>query len=117
MKVNAKELRNYLAMENISADYAGNGRAAVEIFEKSAVGTYAAIVMDVRMPEMDGLKATAVIRSLSREDAKRIPIIAMTENAFDEDTRRALQAGMDAHITKPVDGKRLIRLLGELVQG
>ena len=88
---------------------------AVEMFQKSAPGTYAAILMDVRMPEMDGLEAAAAIRALNREDAKRIPIIALTANAFDEDVQRSLQAGMNAHLSKPVDPEQLIRVLGELV--
>ena len=71
--------------------------------------------MDVRMPEMDGLEATAAIRALKRADAKRIPIVALTANAFDEDAQRSLQAGMNAHLSKPVEPDQLIRVLGELV--
>ena len=92
-----------------------NGRVAVEMFRKSAVGDYAAILMDVRMPEMDGLEATAAIRALDRPDAKRIPIIALTANAFDEDVQRSMQAGMNAHLSKPVESSRLIQTLGELI--
>ena len=71
--------------------------------------------MDVRMPEMDGLEATAAIRALNREDAKTIPIIAMTANAFDEDVQRSLQAGMNAHLSKPVEPERLYQSLEELI--
>ena len=71
--------------------------------------------MDVRMPEMDGLEATRVIRAMEREDAKRIPIIALTANAFDEDVQNSLQAGMNAHLNKPVEAESLIRTLGELI--
>jgi CheY-like chemotaxis protein len=71
--------------------------------------------MDVRMPEMDGLEAAAAIRALDRADAKKIPIIALTANAFDEDVKRSLQAGMNAHLTKPVDAELLLQTLGELV--
>lgn len=115
MEINAEIMMDMLEMESISADHAENGRIAVEMFQKSAPGTYAAILMDVRMPEMDGLEATAAIRALNRADAKRIPIIALTANAFDEDVQRSLQAGMNAHLSKPVDSEQLIRVLGELV--
>lgn len=115
MEINAEILIDLLDMENIKADHAENGRIAVEMFAASAPGTYAAILMDVRMPEMDGLEATAAIRALDREDAKRIPIIAMTANAFDEDVQRSLQAGMNAHLSKPVEPDRLYRVLGELI--
>ena len=71
--------------------------------------------MDVRMPEMDGLEATAAIRSLPREDARRVPIIAMTANAFDEDVQQSLQVGMNAHLTKPVEPEHLYRMLEELI--
>ncbi|MBQ4382457.1 MAG: response regulator, partial [Oscillospiraceae bacterium] len=77
--------------------------------------TFSAILMDVRMPELDGLEAAAAIRSLDREDAKRIPIIALTANAFDEDVQRSLQAGMNAHLTKPVEPEHLYQTLGELI--
>ena len=115
MEINAEIMTDMLEMENIGADHAENGRIAVEMFQKSAPGAYAAILMDVRMPEMDGLEAAAAIRALNREDAKRIPIIALTANAFDEDVQRSLQAGMNAHLSKPVDPEQLIRVLGELV--
>jgi CheY-like chemotaxis protein len=71
--------------------------------------------MDVRMPEMDGLEATAAIRSLDRPDAGTIPIIAMTANAFDEDVQRSLQAGMNSHLSKPVHPEHLYRTLEELI--
>ena len=115
LESNAEIMMDILEMENIRTDHARNGRIAVEMFENSAPGTYAAILMDVRMPEMDGLEATAAIRAIPREDAKRIPIIALTANAFDEDVQRSLQAGMNAHLSKPVDSDHLIRVLGELV--
>ena len=71
--------------------------------------------MDIRMPEMDGLEATEKIRALARTDAATIPIIAMTANAFDEDVQRSLQAGMNAHLTKPVEPDRLYQTLEELI--
>ena len=115
IEMNAEIMMDLLSLEEIEADHAQNGRIVVEMFENSAPGTYAAILMDVRMPEMDGLEAAAAIRALDREDAKRIPIIALTANAFDEDVQRSLQAGMNAHVSKPVDAEHLIQIMGELV--
>ena len=104
-----------LEMESIETDHAANGSIAVDMFRDSAPGTYSAILMDVRMPVMDGLEAAAMIRTMKREDAKRIPIIALTANAFDEDVQRSMQAGMNAHLSKPVETDHLIRILGELI--
>ena len=115
VELNAEILMDLLEMENIKADHAENGKAAVEMFEQSTSGIYSAILMDVRMPVMDGLEATKAIRALDREDAKRIPIIALTANAFDEDVQLSLQAGMNAHISKPVEIEVLVRILGELI--
>ncbi len=115
MEINAEIMTDILEMENIRVDHAENGRITVEMFEKSPVGGYSAILMDVRMPEMDGLDATAAIRRMDREDAGRIPIIALTANAFDEDVQRSMQAGMNAHLAKPVESEHLIRILGELI--
>ncbi len=115
MEMNAEIMMDLLSLEDIEADHAKNGRIAADMFESSAPGTYAAILMDVRMPEMDGLEAAAAIRAMDREDAKRIPIIALTANAFDEDVQRSLQAGMNAHLSKPVDADHLIQVMGELV--
>ena len=92
-----------------------NGRIATELFAKSSPGYYDAILMDVRMPEMDGLTATTVIRAMDRPDAKRIPIIAMTANAFDEDVQRSLQVGMNAHLSKPVEPEHLFQTLEEMI--
>ena len=96
-------------------DHAENGRAALERFSASRPHYYSAVLMDVRMPEMDGLEATAAIRALDRPDAATIPIIAMTANAFDEDVQRSLQAGMNAHLSKPVEPERLFQTLEELI--
>ena len=115
MQINAEIMMDTLEMENIESDHAENGRIAVAMFKNSAPGTYAAILMDVRMPEMDGLEAARRIRAENREDAKRIPIIALTANAFDEDVQRSMQAGMNAHLSKPVEPDHLLRVLGELI--
>ena len=86
------------------------------MFRDHPEGYYDAILMDVRMPEMDGLDATVAIRKLDREDAKKVPIIALTANAFDEDVQRSLQAGMNAHLSKPIQPEHLYRTLEELIQ-
>ena len=95
---------------------AWNGQEAVEIFRKSSPGEFDVILMDIMMPVMNGYEAAKMIRSLDREDAKVIPIIAMTANAFTEDKMRAKEAGMDEHIAKPVDGKLLVKVINELVK-
>ena len=115
VQINAEIMMDMLEMENIKVDHAENGKLAVELFEKSTSGIYSAILMDVRMPQMDGLEAARTIRAMDREDAKRIPIIALTANAFDEDVQLSLQAGMNAHLNKPVEADHLIRILGELI--
>ena len=115
VQINAEIMMDMLEMENIKVDHAENGKLAVELFEKSTSGIYSAILMDVRMPQMDGLEAAKTIRAMDREDAKRIPIIALTANAFDEDVQLSLQAGMNAHLNKPVEADHLIRILGELI--
>ena len=95
---------------------AWNGQEAVDIFRKSSPGEFDVILMDIMMPVMNGYEAAKMIRSLDREDAKVIPIIAMTANAFIEDRMRAKEAGMDEHIAKPVDGKLLVKVINELVK-
>ena len=95
---------------------AWNGQKAVDIFRKNRSGEFDVILMDIMMPVMNGYEAAKMIRSLDREDAKVIPIIAMTANAFTEDKMRAKEAGMDEHIAKPVDGKLLVKVINELVK-
>ena len=95
---------------------AWNGQEAVDIFRKSSPGEFDVILIDIMMPVMNGYEAAKMIRSLDREDAKVIPIIAMTANAFTEDKMRAKEAGMDEHIAKPVDGKLLVKVINELVK-
>ena len=105
-------------LQNEGADVtkAWNGQEAVEIFRKSVPGEFDVILMDIMMPVMNGYEATKMIRSLDREDAKAIPIIAMTANAFTEDRLRAKEAGMDEHISKPVDVRLLVKVICELVE-
>ena len=113
--VNAEIMVMVLSMREIDVDVVENGRIAVEMFLKHPEGYYDAVLMDMRMPEMDGLEATRCIRASGREDAKAIPIIALTANAFDEDVQRSLQAGMDAHLSKPVEPETLFETLESLI--
>ena len=105
-----------LQNEGAEVTKAWNGQEAVELFRKSKPGEFDVILMDIMMPVMNGYEATKKIRSLDREDAKMIPIIAMTANAFTEDRLRAKEAGMDEHIAKPVDGKLLIKVIHKLMK-
>ena len=105
-----------LQNEGAEVTKAWNGQEAVELFRKSKPGEFDVILMDIMMPVMNGYEATKKIRSLDREDAKVIPIIAMTANAFTEDRLRAKEAGMDEHIAKPVDGKLLINIIYKLMK-
>ncbi len=114
--INAEIIEMILEMRELEVDRAENGRIAVEKFAAHPAGYYAAILMDMRMPEMHGLEATKAIRAMAREDAKTIPIIALTANAFDEDVQRSLQAGLNAHLTKPVDADDLFETLGSLIK-
>ena len=115
IEMNAEIMMDVLEMEDMETDHAKNGRIALEMFQNSEPGMYSAILMDIRMPEMDGLEATQAIRALDRPDARTIPIIALTANAFDEDVQRSLQCGMNAHLTKPVEPEHLFKTLGELI--
>lgn len=92
-----------------------DGQEAVELFRNSEPGEFDVILMDIMMPVMNGYEATKMIRSLDREDAKKIPIIAMTANAFTEDRIRAKEAGMNEHVAKPVDVELLVRVIHKLV--
>ena len=114
--VNAEIMMMVLGMREIEADHAENGKIAVELFQSHDPGYYSAILMDMRMPEMDGLTATETIRALDRPDAKTIPIIALTANAFDEDVQRSMQAGMNAHLSKPVEPELLFETLEHLIK-
>ena len=113
--VNAEIMMMVLTMREIEVEHAENGRIAVEKFAQSNPGEYDAILMDMRMPEMDGLEATKRIRAMDRADAKTIPIIALTANAFDEDVQQSLQAGLNAHLSKPVEPETLFKTLENLI--
>ena len=112
MEISEFVLRN----EGADVTKAWNGQEAVEIFEKSGSGEFDVILMDIMMPVMNGYEAAKMIRSMDREDAKTIPIIAMTANAFTEDRIKAKAAGMDEHVAKPVDVELLIKVIHKLVK-
>ena len=113
--VNAEIMVMVLGMREMEADVAENGRIAVDKYLEHPAGYYSAILMDMRMPEMDGLEATRLIRASGREDAETIPIIALTANAFDEDVQRSMQAGLNAHLSKPVQPEVLYETLESLI--
>ena len=116
MDVNAEIMVMVLQMREMAADRASNGKQALELFSSHPEGYYDAILMDMRMPEMDGLEATRAIRAMDRSDAKIIPIIALTANAFDEDVQRSMQAGLNAHLSKPVQPDTLFETLESLIR-
>ena len=114
--INAEIVMMTLQMEGVEAERAFNGRFALEMFLAHPEGYYDAVLMDMRMPEMDGLEATRMIRNTNRIDAKTIPIIALTANAFDEDVQRSLQAGLNAHLSKPINPDELFKTLSEIIK-
>lgn len=109
--LNQEIVKALLEEKGAVIDIADNGQVGVNLFRNSIVGFYSAILMDIRMPVMDGYEATAEIRSLSRADAKTVPIIAMTADAFEEDVKRCMAAGMNGHLAKPVDPDHMFTLL------
>ncbi len=116
-EINAEILSEILEMEGASCEVAENGKLALERFKHAAQGEFDAILMDVQMPVMNGYDATRAIRALERSDAAKIPIIAMTANAFAEDEKDALDAGMDVHMAKPIDVELLKKIINKYVQG
>lgn len=105
-----------LEKRGITVETAENGKVAVEHFDNKPIGYYDAILMDIRMPVMDGIESAKTIRALNRSDAKSVPIIAMTANAFEEDIRATSEAGMNAHITKPINPEILFHTLAEKIE-
>jgi len=112
---NAEILSDLLELEDVAAEHAVNGEIAVQMFAAHPIGYYDAVLMDVRMPVMDGLDAARAIRALDRPDAAAVPIIAMTANVFDEDVERSMQAGMNAHLFKPIEPERLYETMAKLI--
>ncbi len=115
-EINVEILMELLEIEGVKCDVACNGEEAVEKFVNSAPGSYDIVFMDIQMPVMNGYDATRAIRASNHGDAKNIPIIAMTANAFDDDVKAAIQSGMNAHLAKPIDMKKLKQLVSKLVQ-
>jgi CheY-like chemotaxis protein len=115
-EINLEVAKAILEHVGILVDCEENGRAAVERFAQAENGYYHAILMDIRMPVMDGLDATRRIRKLPKEDARRIPIIAMTANVFEEDIKKSMKAGMNYHMTKPIEPKSLYKLLLKVIR-
>ena len=113
-ELNAEIAQFMLEEVGIDVTCVENGKLAVEMFQNKAPGSFDVILMDIMMPVMNGLDATRAIRALERPDAETIPIVAMTANAYDEDVRNAREAGMNGHLTKPIDTGLLYRTLGEL---
>ena len=110
------EIIEFLLQEaGATYDCARNGREAVELFSAHEPGTYDAVLLDVMMPELNGIEATKKIRSLPRTDAAAVPIIAMTANAFEEDKMQTREAGMNAHLVKPLDKKLLIKVVRQCI--
>ena len=103
--------------KGFEVEKAENGLRALELFNKSQTGYYDAVLMDIRMPIMDGLSAAANIRHLSNADARTVPIIAMTANAFDDDIEKSKAAGMNAHLAKPIEPERLYQTLYDFIFG
>ena len=116
MEINADIMKMVLQMREMEVEVAENGQVAVDNFTNHPAGYYDAILMDMRMPVMDGLEATRTIRAMDREDAKSIPVIALTANAFDEDVQRSMQAGLNAHLSKPVQPDDLFETLEGLIR-
>ena len=115
--INAEIMTMVLGMREMKVDHAENGQIALNLFTEHESGYYDAILMDMRMPVMDGLTAARNIRASGKEDAGSIPIIALTANAFDEDVQRSMQAGLNAHLSKPVEADALYETLENLIGG
>ena len=114
--VNMDLAEEMLAMNGMTVSKAWNGREAVELFASSEPFFFHAILMDMQMPEMDGCEAAKTIRAMNRQDAKQIPIIAVTANAFAEDIASTISSGMNAHVSKPIDFKHLFQVLAKYIQ-
>ena len=114
VEINVEIVKEFLEEVNMQVDWANNGRMAVEMFEKSAVGEYEAIFMDIQMPEMDGYEATKAIRQMD-SPYKDIPIVAMTANAFEDDRQMSFRVGMNEHISKPLNEEEMFVVLWNLL--
>lgn len=113
--INIEIAKNILIYKNFEAEVVVNGQECIDAFKEHEPGYYDVILMDIIMPVMDGLTATKCIRNLDREDAKEIPIIAMTANAFESDLKKSLDAGMNGYLSKPIDIKKMYTLLEQVI--
>ena len=102
--------------KGISAVSAENGAVGLKLFAESAPGEFAAVLMDIRMPVMDGYEAVKALRALARPDAKAVPVIAMTADAFDDDVQKCLASGMNGHIAKPIEPAKFYAVLASLIR-
>ena len=116
VQVNAEIMLMLLDSWQMKADLARDGAEALKLYQEHPAGYYDAILMDMRMPVMDGLEASRQIRASQKEDAAGIPIIALTANAFDEDVQRSMQAGLNAHLSKPIQPELLSKTLKSLIK-
>ena len=114
-EINREIAQNILEMNGFSVTCACDGQEALEYFCSSGPGGFDAILMDIRMPVMDGLEATRQIRTSGKPDSRTIPIIALTANAFDEDTKKSMESGMDGHLSKPIQVGLMMELLGKCI--
>ena len=110
-ELNWEVANELLSAHGFELQWAQNGQECVDAFQASEPGSYQVVLMDLRMPLMNGYEATQAIRAMERPDAKAVPIIAMTADAFSEDIQRCLDCGMNAHIAKPLDIRELLRLI------
>lgn len=108
-QINRDIIKSLLATRKITADFADNGKVAVDLFSDSSLDEYYVVLMDIRMPVMDGYAATTEIRKLKRHDARHIPIIALTANAFQEDIEKCFEAGMNGYVAKPIEPEKLFK--------
>jgi PAS domain S-box-containing protein len=115
--INMEIMKLLLEKKGMTVTAASNGREGVDVFKVSKYASFDAVLMDIRMPEMDGLEATKEIRALARHDAQAVPIIAMTANAFDEDVEASRAAGMNAHLAKPIEPDLLYKTLAQQIGG
>ena len=115
--LNVEVAKRLLEARGFVVEHADNGLRALEMYTTTPVGYYDAILMDIRMPQMDGLQAANAIRHLTKETARTIPIIAMTANAFDEDVQKSKMAGMNAHLAKPIEPQLLYQTLYDFIYG
>lgn len=116
-ELNMEIAQIFLEEHGVNVENAWNGQEAVDIFKNSEEGFFDFIIMDIMMPVMNGLDATRTIRALDRADAKTVPIIAMSANAFEDDVKKSMEAGMNIHVSKPVEEKKLLAAVEKVMVG